>query len=141
VAVQAALGPKAAAAVSQVWAAHIDALMQFAVAVAGDDDTAQGQARAALDQLPARLGLVLAGVTSGAAARRLLASLQMHDERLLQQVTAFAAADYERSAQLAYRGFDQMFGVAAMLADALESRAAAAAPRRGARTGAGGMAR
>jgi hypothetical protein len=141
-AVRAALGPEAATAVSQVWAAHIDALMQFAVAVAGDDDAAQARARAALDQFPARLGAVLAGVAGGGlAARRLVASLRKHDQLLLQQVTAFAAEDYTSSAQLAYRGYDHMFSLARMLADALEGRATAAAPRRGAHTGAGGMSR
>jgi hypothetical protein len=141
-AVRAALGPEAATAVSPVWAAHIDALMQFAVAVADNDDAAQARARAALDQFPARLGAVLAGVAgSGAAARRLVASLRKHDQLLLQQVTAFAAEDYTSSAQLAYQGYDHMFSLARMLADALEGRATAAAPRRGAHTGAGGMSR
>lgn len=139
-AVRAALGPQPATAVSQVWAAHIDALMQFAVAVAGGDDASQARARAALDQFPARLGSVLAPV-AGAAAPRLVASLQRHDEQLLQQVTAFAAQDYPRSAALAYQGYDHMFGVARMLAGALEARSTAAAPRRGAHTGAGGMSR
>lgn len=139
-AVRAALGPQAATAVSQVWAAHIDALMQFAVAVAGGDDAAQARARAALDQFPARLGSVLAGVAGGATPR-LVTSLQRHDEQLLQQVTAFAAQDYPRSAALAYHGYDHMFDVARMLAAALEARSTAAAPRRGAHTGAGGMAR
>ena len=124
-----------------MWAAHIAALMQFAVAVAGDDDAAQSRARAALDQFPARLGAVLARVAGGPAGRALVTSLQMHDQQLLQQVTAFAAGDYESSAQLASHGYDHMFGVARVLADALESMATAAAPRRGARTGAGGMAR
>jgi hypothetical protein len=140
-AIRAALGPKEAAAVSQVWAAHVDALMQFSIAVAGSDDAAQAQARATLDQFPARLGSVLAGVAGGPAGRTLARSLQLHDQQLLQQVTAFAAGDYESSAHLASHGYNHMFGVALVLADALESRATAAAPRRGARTGAGGMAR
>jgi hypothetical protein len=139
-AVRAALGPRAAP-FSQAWAAHINALMQFAVAVAGDDDEAQSRARAALDQFPARLGGVFARVAGGPVGRTLEASLQMHDQQLLQQVTAFAAGDYESSVQLAFRGYDHMFGVARVLADALDGMAKAAAPRRGARTGAGGMAR
>jgi hypothetical protein len=139
-AVRAALGPQTATAVSQVWAAHIDALMQFAVAVASGDDAAQSRARGALDQFPARLGTVLAGV-AGDAAPTLVTSLQQHDEQLLQQVTAFAAEDYPRSAALAYHGYDHMFGVARMLAGALEARSMAAAPRRGAHTGDGGMSR
>ena len=141
-AVRAALGPRAALRVSTVWAAHVDALVRFAVAVADRDDVAQARARAALDRFPQKLGAVLPALAGGrVAAQTVAASLRTHDEQLLQQVVAYAAGDYATSARLSYDGYDHMFSVAGALATALEARAAGAAPRKGAHTGAGGMAR
>ena len=140
-AMQGALGDELAATFSDIWAAHIDAVVQFAVAVADDDDEAQARARAELDRFPIQLGRVLPEVAEGrVAAEAVIAALQEHDEQLLQQITAYAARDYVTSHDLAYEGYDHMYAIADTLARALEGHAAGAAPKGGAATGAGGTA-
>jgi hypothetical protein len=138
-ALQGAIGRKAASRFSRIWAAHIDAVVKFAVAVADDDDAAQARARTALDEFPRQLGTVLPAISEGrVAARTVVAALKEHDEHLLQQITAFAAEDYETSHELAYAGYNHMFAIADTLAVALEGHAVGAAPRGGAATGGGG---
>ncbi|HEX7189292.1 MAG TPA: hypothetical protein VF423_13800 [Actinomycetes bacterium] len=139
-ALQGALGRKTASQFSEIWAAHIDAVVQFAVAVADDDDAAQARARTTLDEFPQQLGTVLPAVSKGrVAASAVIDALQEHDEQLLQQVTAFAAEDYATSHDLAYAGYHHMFAIAETLAVALEGHAVGTAPKGGAATGGGGM--
>jgi len=141
-AMQGALGRRAATAFSDAWAAHIDAVVQFAVAVADGDEEAQSRARAALDTFPGRLQQVLTGVSGGqVAAEEVIAALKQHDQQLLQQVTAFAAADFETSHDLAYAGYEHMVGIADTVAEAIRGRTAGTAPRGGADTGGGGTVR
>lgn len=138
-AMQGAAGDQAAAAFGEVWAAHIDALVQFSVAVADDDDAAQSAARAHLDSFPARLSSLLSPLSQGdVAATTVVEALKTHDQQLLQQVTAYAAGDFATSHDLAYAGYDHMFAIAGTLADVVEGKAGASAPRGGAKTGAGG---
>jgi hypothetical protein len=135
-----AVGNQAASAFGQVWAAHLNALIAFAVAVADSDDAAQSRARARLDMFPARLSSLLAPLSHGrVGAAPIVAALRVHDQQLLQQVTAYAAHDYPTAHALAYSGYDHMFMIAATLADVLAGRSAAAAPLGGAATGGGGM--
>ena len=137
-----AVGDQAAAAFGDVAAAHIDALVAFAIAVADDDDLAQARARARLDAFPQHLSGVLTPLSHGnVAADTVIQALRTHDQQLLQQVTAYAANDYPTAHTLAYAGYEHMFAVAQTLADVLAGQTAATAPRGGAATGAGGMAR
>jgi hypothetical protein len=138
-ALQGALGPEEANRFSQVWAAHIDAVVKFSVAVAEHDDAGQSRARRTLDEFPKQLGAVLPALSEGrVAARTVISALQEHDEHLLQQVTAFAAGDYVTSHDLAYAGYSHMFAIADTLAVALEGHAVGKAPKGGAATGGGG---
>jgi hypothetical protein len=137
-----AVGDQASATFGRVWAAHINALVAFSVGVADDSDKAQAAARATLDDFPGRLSAVLAPLSQGnVAARTVVAALREHDQQLLQQVTAYAAKDYDTSHDLAYAGYDHMFAIAATLADVLGGEAGGTAPHGGADTGAGGTAR
>ena len=138
-AMQAALGAADAEEFSRIWAAHIDALVTFAVAVADGDDEAQARARARLDTFPRQLGTLLPGVSGGQVpADTVIAALREHDLQLMQQVTAYAAKDYSTSHNLAYEGYDHMFAIADVLADVLVGRVGATAPLGGAGTGGGG---
>jgi hypothetical protein len=141
-AMQGAVGDQASAAFGRVWAAHIDALVAFSVGVADDNDEAQAAARARLDHFPGRLSALLAPLSQGnVAAQTVVAALREHDQQLLQQVTAYAAKDYDTSHDLAYAGYDHMFAIATTLADVLGGEAGGTAPGGGADTGAGGAAR
>lgn len=139
-ALQGALGDDVAREFSRIWSEHIDALVDFSVAVADDDAEAQARARAGLDAFPGALGEVLPALSRGrVTARSVIAALKEHDEQLLQQVTAYAAGDYETSHDLAYSGYEHMFAIANTLADALEGNASATSPREGPATGGGGL--
>jgi hypothetical protein len=140
-ALQAALGPGAATSFSRVWGSHIDALVQFTVAIAENDEAGQAAARRKIDAFPPELTKLLAGVSGGrVAAQPVVDALAQHDQQLLQQVTAYAAKDYGRAQEIAYDGYAHMFRIATTLAGALEGRAAGQAPRGGAATGGGGTA-
>jgi hypothetical protein len=141
-AMRGAVGARAASAFGDIWADHIDALVDFSVAVADGDDVAQSAARAHLDRFPSRLSSFLSPPSGDAAAAdTVISALRTHDQQLLQQVTAYAARDYAASHDLAYSGYDHMFAVARTLADVLEGRASTGAPLGGAATGGGGLAR
>jgi hypothetical protein len=141
-AMQGAVGDQDSAAFGRVWAEHINALVAFSVAVADDNDKAQAAARALLDDFPGKLSALLAPLSQGnVAAQTVVAALREHDQQLLQQVTAYAAKDYDTSHDLAYAGYDHMFAIAATLADVLGGEAGGTAPHGGADTGAGGAAR
>ena len=140
-AMQGALGTKTGKEFSRIWAAHINAVVTFSIAVADADDEAQARARTTLDEFPRQLGAVLPAVSGGkVAADTVIAALRQHDQQLLQQVTAYAAKDYSTSHDLAYEGYDHMFAIANTLAEALEGSMAGSAPRGGAGTGGGGTA-
>ncbi len=140
-AMQGALGTKTGKEFSRIWAAHINAVVTFSVAVADADDEAQARARTTLDEFPRQLGAVLPAVSGGkVAADTVIAALRQHDQQLLQQVTAYAAKDYSTSHDLAYEGYDHLFAIANTLAEALEGSMAGSAPRGGAGTGGGGTA-
>ena len=141
-AMQAALGTRTAAKFGGIWAQHIDALVAFSMAVAQNDDAAQTAARRRLERFPTALGQLLSPLAAGRVeASQVLGALKEHDQQLLQQVTAYAAKDYPRAHDIAYAGYDHMFGIATTLADALEGNAASTAPKGGAATGGGGMVR
>lgn len=140
-AMRSALGTETARVFSNIWGAHIDALVDFSVAVADGDVTAQSAARARLDRFPARLGKVLPALSGNTVtARTVMEAIHAHDQHLLQQVTSYAAKDYATSHEIAYAGYEHMHAIAATMADVLEGRVAGGAPRGGAATGDGGMA-
>jgi hypothetical protein len=141
-AMRAALGRDAAAKFAPVWASHIDALVAFSVAIAHNDEAGQAAAREKIDHFPADLGALLPQLSGGRVGQvTILQALREHDQQLLQQVTAYAAKDYPHAHDIAYGGYDHMFAVATTLAAVLEGHAASTAPRGGANTGAGGLAR
>ncbi len=140
-AMRGAVGAGTAARFADVWAAHINALVAFTVGVAEDDDSAQARARSQLDKIPSRLSALLAPLSNGrVSATAVVSAFRQHDQQLLQQVTAYAAKDYQTSQDIASAGYDHMFAIADTLAAVLSGRSAATAPRGGAATGGGGLA-
>lgn len=138
-AMQAALDADVAKEFSAGWGDHIDAIVNFAVAVAEKDDEGQARARAAMEALPVQLGEILPGISGGSvASASVISAIKLHDQQLLQQVTAYAARDYRTANELAYDGYHHMFAVASTLATALEADTAGGAPLGGAATGGGG---
>lgn len=134
-------GPASGKQFLTLWADHIDALVGYITAVAGNDRTGR---QAALDKLRGFEGQ-LAGFLDSATGSRIpsaeLASAFLHhDEMLTGQVDAMAGKDYAKAHELAYDAYQDMFGLARQLATAFGATVAAQLPQGGAKTGAGGAA-
>jgi hypothetical protein len=139
--IQVLLGRSAATRFAVLWAAHIDALISYAVGVGSHDSNRQTQALGRLSQFQAGLSHLLATATgSRLPAAALQDAFAMHDGMLREQETAYVASDFEKAHDVSFTAYKQMFAFAAQLAAAVASAQAANAPRGGAATGGGGMA-
>ncbi len=125
----------------QLWADHVDTVVDYAVAVADKDTAGQQAARERLDQFAARLAGFLSSVSGGkVAADKVVAAVTTHDGHLMDAISAYANGDYAKAHEITYDGYSLMFAVAGTFATAVEAMQAAANPRGGAATGAGGLA-
>jgi hypothetical protein len=138
-AVGALYGEPAAQQFLELWARHVEALVQYADATASGADTSE--AEAALEAFEGELAGFLATATDGRLpADDLAAALTEHDEHLTAYVDALAAEDPERAQEQVITGYRHMFAVAQQLATAVGDAVAARLPTGGAATGGGGSA-
>jgi hypothetical protein len=140
-AVDGIFGAPAAKSFQGLWSDHIDQLIRYTNALVKGDTAARDAARAVLDKFQDRLAAFLSGATGkrlGASA--LTKALVMHDQMLIDQITAFQKRDYQRSHDIAYTTYTDMVGLASGLAAAFGATTMAGAPRGGIQTGYGGMA-
>ena len=136
-----ALGGGPAEEFSGGWAAYVEGLVNFAVAVAESDPEKQSRTRAALDRTPGTFGASLSALSAGKVkASSVSGALKLHNDEILKAVTAYAAFDFAASHELAYAHYNQMYALGVTLADVLEGYTAGRAPRGGAKTGSGGSA-
>jgi hypothetical protein len=134
-------GTEGSRALVQLWADHVDAVVAFAVATARKDAAGTTKARAALDRAARGLGAEFSRLAKGkVAVRAATQALDQHDQQLLTQITAYAQADYGKAHEISYGGYQHMFMIAGVLADAIGANVAAKLPRGGAATGGGGLA-
>jgi hypothetical protein len=135
------VGPEKAAEFQSAWANHVEGLMAYTAAVAGNDEAAKAVAEENLDGFAERLALFFSDVVRNVLATDPLAeAITAHDEHLTSQVDAYAAKDYARAQQVQDEGYQQMIGVANVLVDAIEKVMSAAMPAGGSKTGGGGIA-
>jgi hypothetical protein len=135
------VGPKKAKEFQTAWANHVEGLMAYTAAVAGNDQAAETVAKENLDGFASRLALYFSDVVRNPLATDPLTdAITAHDEHLINQVDAWAAKDYARAQQVQDDGYQQMVGVANVLVDAVEKVMAADMPAGGSRTGGGGTA-
>jgi hypothetical protein len=135
------VGPKKAAEFQAAWANHVEGLMAYTAAVAGNNEAAKTVARENLDAFAERLALYFSDVVRNVLTTDPLTdAITAHDEHLINQVDAFAAKDYPRAQQVQDQGYQQMLGVANVLVDAIEKVMAADLPAGGSKTGGGGAA-
>jgi hypothetical protein len=133
--------PAAGAAFQQLWADHIDLLVQYAAALAKDDESTRAQIRSGLGGFENRLSAFLSTATGNKlAAQQLAKALQAHDAMLRQQVDAFVAKDYVTAQDVAYSTYQEMFGLSGQLAQAFGETVAKRLPVGPAQTGRGGEA-
>jgi hypothetical protein len=135
------VGPEKAAEFQTAWANHVEGLMAYTAAVAGNDEAAKAVAEENLDGFAERLALFFSDVVRNVLATDPLAeAIIAHDQHLTSQVDAYAAKDYTRAQQVQDEGYQQMVGVANVLVDAIEKVMTAAMPAGGSKTGGGGVA-
>jgi hypothetical protein len=138
-ATDAVFGPARARQFNELWGRHIDAVVAFAVALADKNQAGEAKAQQDLQRSTAGMGAYLTSIAPGKVpARAVAAEMQRHDQDLIRQLRAYAAADYPAAHDLSYAGYHHMFSVAGLFASAVEGRMAVQMPHGGAATGAGG---
>jgi hypothetical protein len=133
------VGPNKAAEFQTAWANHVEGLMDYTAAVAGNDQAAKTAARQNLDGFAERLGLYFSDVVRNVlAADPLTDAITAHDTHLIDHVDAYAAKDYTKAQQLELEGYQQMLGVANTLVDAIQRTVKPRLPVGASKTGGGG---
>ncbi|MGH3665875.1 MAG: hypothetical protein ACRDU8_07280, partial [Egibacteraceae bacterium] len=126
---------------TKLWGDHIDLLLDYAVGTAEQDDAAVTRARQGLSAYEDSFGRYLWQATGRRlAAPSLSAVVREHDEQLLRQIDAYAAAEYEAAHDIAFESYQHMFTTAGQLAQAITQGTAGRLPKGGAQTGGGGTA-
>jgi hypothetical protein len=135
------VGPKKAAEFQTAWANHVEGLMAYSAAVAGNNEAATAVAKQNLDGFAARLALYFSDIVGNRLpVEALTQALSVHDKHLIQQVDAYAASDYAKAQQLQLEGYQQMLGVANTLVGAIRRTVKPGLPVGGSQTGGGGTA-
>jgi hypothetical protein len=134
------VGPTKAAEFQRAWANHVEGLMAYTAAVAGNDQAAKTVAMQNLEGFAERLGLYFSDVVRNVlTADPVTEAIIAHDQHLIDHVDAYAAKDYARAQQLELEGYQQMLGVANTLVTAIQRTVAPRLPVGGSKTGGGGM--
>ena len=135
------VGPKKAAEFQAAWANHVEGLLAYSTAVAGNDEAAKATATQNLDGFAARLALYFSDIVRNALPVEALTDvLSVHDKHLIDQVNAYAVNDYAKAQQMQLEGYQQMLGVANTLVGAIQKAVKPGLPVGGSQTGGGGTA-
>jgi hypothetical protein len=138
----AVVGPRKAAEFQSAWANHVEGLLAYSTAVAGDDEAAKAAAREEMRGYSSRLALYLSDVVRNELPLAPITSaLGAHDQHLVDQVDAYAAKRFDDAQAMELEGYEQMLGVANTLVGALQRTVQPRLPVGGSQTGGGGTAR
>jgi hypothetical protein len=134
------VGPKQAAEFQAAWANHVEGLIAYTAAVAGNDEAARTVAKENLDGFAERLALFFSDLVKNVLATDpLTEAITAHDQHLIDHVDAYAAKDYPRAQQMELDGYGQMLDLANTLVAAIQRTVKPQLPVGGSQTG-GGMA-
>jgi hypothetical protein len=140
-AMAAIVGPTKAAEFQDAWANHVEGLLAYTAAVAGNDQNAKTVARQNLDGFAERLALYFSDIVNNVlAADPLTQAITAHDTHLINHVDAYAAKRYDQAQEMELAGYQQMLGVANTLVRAIQRTVKPQLPVGGSQTGGGGMA-
>jgi hypothetical protein len=135
------VGPRKAAEFQSAWAEHVEGLLAYTAAVAGNDQPGQALAKRNLDAFAARLALYFSDIVrKELPVEPLTDAITMHDRHLTDHVDAYAAKRYDQALQLEREGYLQMLGVANTLVGAIQKTVKPQLPVGGSQTGGGGTA-
>jgi hypothetical protein len=136
------VGPKKAEEFQSAWAEHVEGLLEYSTAVAGNDQAEKTAAREEMRGYGARLALYLSDVVRNELPLEpLTAALGEHDQHLVDQIDAYAAKRYDEAQEMEVEGYQQMLGVADTILGALQKTVKPGLPVGGSQTGGGGTAR
>jgi hypothetical protein len=135
------VGPRKAAEFQSAWAEHVEGLLAYTAAVAGNDQAAKATARQNLDTFAARLALYFSDIVRNELpVEPLTEAITAHDKHLTDHVDAYAAKRYDQALRLERDGYLQMLGVANTLVGAIQKTVKPRLPIGGSQTGGGGSA-
>ena len=135
------VGPTKAAEFQRAWANHVEGLMAYTTAVAGNDQAAKTVAKQNLEGFAERLGLYFSGIVKNVlAADPVTDAITAHDQHLIDHVDAYAAKRYDQAQEMELEGYQQMLGVANTLVGAIQRTVKPRLPVGGSKTGGGGTA-
>jgi hypothetical protein len=135
------VGPRKAKEFQSAWANHVEGLLAYTAAVAGNDQAAKATATRNLDAFAARLALYFSDIVRNQLpVEPLTDAITMHDTHLVNHVEAYAAKDYEQALRLEREGYQQMLGVANALVGAIQKTVKPQLPVGGSQTGGGATA-
>jgi hypothetical protein len=117
-AVRAVHGATASRTFRELWTAHNVALVQYAEAIANNDQDGENNAAADLDLYRERFAKFAESVTgSKLDARSVASSLGTHIDQLLHQIRAYATGKYTIAYRLERKAFGHMFPAGSLLTD------------------------
>ena len=136
--VGALFGRRNARRFNDIWADHIDVLMDYTVGKAEGNERAQKKAMHRMRSFVRRFPRFLTRVTGLRASPALSRKIAQHEHLIVDQLDAFAAEKYKRSLRISNRAYGDMFSTAVELGGLLQKRFGSVAPIGGASTGGGG---
>jgi hypothetical protein len=135
------VGPRKAAEFQSAWAEHVEGLLAYTAAVAGNDEAAKVTARQNLDTFAARLALYFSDIVRNELpVEPLTEAITAHDRHLTDHVDAYAAKRYDQALEMEREGYLQMLEVANTLVGAIQKTVKPQLPVGGSQTGGGGSA-
>ena len=139
--IESVFGAESARSFQALWGDHIDAFVAYTQALAGKDDAAQDAAQDRLTGFNSEFANFLSTSTDGRLGTAALAdAFIMHEDMLLKQINAYAAADYTTAHQVSYEAYQHMFALAGSGSHSDRGDRGSREPKGGAETGRGGMA-
>jgi len=135
------VGPRKAEEFQDVWAEHVEGLLEYSTALAGKDEADRTAARAEMRGYGARLALYLSDIVRNELPLApLTAAWGEHDQHLVDQIDAYAARRYDEAQEMELEGYGQMLGVANTILGAIQRTVTPQLPVGGSQTGGGGTA-
>ena len=135
------VGPKKAEEFQEVWAEHVEGLLEYSTALAGNDEAEQTAAREEMRGYGARLALYLSDIVRNELPLKPLTDAWgAHDQHLVDQINAYAAKRYDEAQETELDGYQQMLGVAGTILGAIQRTLQPQLPVGGSQTGGGGTA-
>jgi hypothetical protein len=135
------VGPRKATEFQTAWANHVEGLLAYSTAAAGNDEAAKATAAQNLDGFAARLALYFSDIVRNVLpVEPLTDAISAHDTHLIDQINAYAAKKYDEAQRMQLEGYQQMLGVANTLVGAIQRTVKPGLPVGGSKTGGGGTA-